>query len=139
MATKKKQAAPKAAAPAVEPAPAPRTKRPAALSTERTHALRRDQLTRYRMLEAEARAAQAEFQLADLRFNTLIHSRPEVVAAQTSRAAAQETFRRRREDYRAYVDELGKLLGLDMKNVAIDDETGTVRPLHDGPDAPATD
>lgn len=104
-------------------------KRPAALTKQRTHALRKDQLQRYRMLEAEARAAQAEYQMADLRYNTLVGQRPEIVEAQTRRRAAQESFRKARKDYVEYVEGLGKQLSLDMRRVAIDDQTGMVREI----------
>ena len=114
-------------------APPAKKKRPAALTEERTHALRRDQLQRWRMLEAEARAAQAEMQLAEFQLATLVNQRPEIVRAQTARSQAVDAFRRKREASRQYVEELGKLLGLDMRNVAIDEETGAVKVLPGNP------
>ena len=128
--TKKKAAPKKNAAPKKKAAP--RKKRSAALSEERTHRLRRDQLQRYRMLEAEARAAQAEYQMADLQYQVLINGRPEIVSAQTNKKAAQQRFRAVRDEYVEYINELGLMLGLDMKNVAIDDTTGLVREIPTG-------
>ncbi len=112
-----------------QPKKAATKKRFAALSEERTHRLRKDQLFKYRTLEAEVRAAQAEYQMADLQYQVLVNSRPDIVRAQTAKKAAQEHFRKMRDEYRHYMDELGKMLGLDMAKVAIDDTTGLVREI----------
>lgn len=104
-------------------------KRPLALGEHRTHRLRKDQLMKWRMLEAEASKAEAQYHLAEFKLAALISSRPDIVAAQANRKAAQETFKSAREVYLQYMGEIGKSLNVDMKRVAIDEGTGLVREL----------
>lgn len=131
-ATKKSTAARKSSAKKAPSEGGAPKKRMAALSEERTHRLRKDQLQRYRMLEAEVRAAQAEYQMADMQYQVLVNGRPEIVSAQTNKKAAQQRFRAVREEYLKYMHELGEMLGMNMKNVAIDDTTGLVREIPTG-------
>lgn len=112
-----------------EPKAEPKRKRPAALSEERTHRLRKDQLLKYRVLEAETRAAIAEQAQAQQTLDLLISGQPEIQRAINVLAERASEAKSRLDEYRAYMARLGELLGLNMADVAIDDETGLVREI----------
>ena len=106
-----------------------RKKRPAALSEERTPKLTKVQLLKWRMLEAEARAAKAELETARVTLTFLVSKYPEIVSAQKSADAFRKEYGERKRAYNEYMTSLGESLGLDIRNVAIDEETGLVREL----------
>jgi len=135
-----KKAAPKKAAPKKTKA-APKKKRAAALTEHGTHKLTRPQLQKWRMLDAEMRAAAAEAEKIEaqlvthqklleeviLKYKEVAHANQRVVNALHAVAAARQEFKARRDAHYEYVQHLGGLLGVKMADCAIDPETGTVR------------
>lgn len=104
-------------------------KRRAALSEVGTHRLRRDQLMKWRTLEAELRAAQMQIQMADMTLKSIIQQTPQVSKAMHNLEVAKRMFREKHAEYLGYMGTLGESLGLDLSKCAIDDQSGLVREM----------
>lgn len=142
----KAKAKPKAKATA-KAKPAARKKRAAALSEERTHKLTQTQLMKWRMLFAEMRGRGAQVEASQLRlleksrkFDAFVATIPraaqlqkEVHSEMVDLQALQKGFKEKQAEHTQYVNELREKLGLKGLHIAIDDETGIVREIEEGP------
>jgi hypothetical protein len=145
-----KKATSKKAAPKKTRSKAPtKRKKPLALSTERTHKLRRDQLAKWRYMDAEVRASVAELQSKMLElqnkrrlFAEEVAKNPEVLAAQRAAESAKANMDAARAElvtkkgeHDKYVTEFITKMGLDPNGAySVDDETGLVRSIEEKQD-----
>jgi hypothetical protein len=104
-------------------------KKPAALSDERTPKLRRNQLQKWRMLEAESRAAEAELGTCRLTLKILLDLSPETATAYDNTVRAQREHVARLTAASKYIDNVFGRWGLDPREHGIDEDTGEIRQL----------
>lgn len=91
--------------------------------------LRKDQVTKWRMLEAETTASKAKLERLGLELQLMLQSIPEVVRLQGRILSATEDYKSKVQTVRQYLQELGNRLGVDFGKVAIDQATGAIHEL----------
>ncbi len=93
--------------------------------------LKKEQLLKWRMLEAEVNDANSKVQLANLILQNTIRENPSVSKAMTTVDSLKRALGEKHREYVQYMNELNETIGVDLSKCAIDDQTGMVRELHE--------